>query len=236
MANYFDKFPLIGYNIDRSKFNVNEYTAATNILVRLRVVREKLNAVFHYYEYTIKSFDRPDTVAENIYGDPELHWLVLLSNDMIDPLYDWPLEYEQFDNYLANKYRQTPSQSNADALAYTKTTIDHYEKISKIVNMNTGVETVKTMRITAEEYSKLVAESMPITPVSPQTITVGSDVMQVYDWVTNVKIYDYEDQKNEAKRQIRLIKPAYITQIKFEFDNIMRSANPSYRSTLRRLL
>lgn len=233
MASYFDKFPLVAYNIDRTKFGVSEYTAATNIMVRLRVIRESLNAAFHYYEYTIKSFERPDIVAENVYGNPELHWLVLLTNDIIDPLYGWPLEYDQFENYMANKYRQTPSQSDADAIAYAKTNIHHYEKILKITNTRTNETTEKKMIITQTEYNDL---SLPLTEPAPQVITVGSDIMYVYEWKTSVTLFDWEDQQNEKKRNIKLIKPAYIQKIMFEFDTIMKAANPSVRSYLRRLV
>ena len=232
MANYFDKFPLVSYNIDRTKFGVNEYTAATNIMVRLRVVREKLNAVFHYYEYTIKAFERPDIIAENVYGNSELHWLVLLTNDIIDPLYGWPLDYDQFENYLANKYRQSSSQSNADAIAYAKTNIHHYEKILKITNTRTNETTEKRMIITETEYNDL---SLPLTEPAPQVITVGSDIMYIYEWKTSQTYYDWEDAANEKKRNIKLIKPAYIQQIMYEFDTLMKAANPSLKTYSRRL-
>ena len=46
----------------------------------------------------------PSCLAFKIYGDSELHWIILLTNNITDRYYQWPLNSNDFENYLNNKY------------------------------------------------------------------------------------------------------------------------------------
>lgn len=138
MAQYFDLFPKIPYSIGRDDQVASFYDVATNIFVRVRVIVEKLDQIFHYYEYTIKDGETPEILAEKYYGDPEAHWLVLITNNKTDPQFDWPLMGDNFNNYVANKY---------GSVAIAQTTIHHFEKVYKTVDSYTGTETYKRVNI-----------------------------------------------------------------------------------------
>lgn len=146
MATYFDKFPLIRYSIGRDDSKIKTYDLATNILVRVRVLVDQLDKVFHYYEYTIKDGERPEILADKIYGDPEAHWLILLTNNRTDPFYDWPLAYDEFNKYIISKY---------GSIENAQTTYHHHNKIFKTVNANTFEESVKTIEIASNPVSNL---------------------------------------------------------------------------------
>jgi len=60
-------------------------------------IREK-SAIF--YNYDIQDGDRPDVIAHKYYGDSKYDWVVLLTNKMLDPNYDWPLGYENFRKFI----------------------------------------------------------------------------------------------------------------------------------------
>lgn len=118
MANFFENFPKIQYDI-QGKRRTN-YDITTNIFFRIQFIRSILANISAYYEYLIKDDDTPEILAEKIYNDPEAHWIILLANDIVDPQYDWPLNTNDFKKYIINKYG---SVENA------KTTYHHYEKV-----------------------------------------------------------------------------------------------------------
>lgn len=117
---YFESFPTVEYT------NVlnGDKRIVTNILKRIsaREAVKKNLAVFR--KYTVKSSDSPESLAYDLYGDTELHWVILLTNDIYDRYHQWPMNVNQFQSYLGNKY------SNPDAT-------HHYE-----INQTSGDTTV----------------------------------------------------------------------------------------------
>lgn len=75
-----------------------------NIILKSRIIRDIINNVQVYHPLVIIDGERPDTIAYDYYGNSELYWLVLMSNDIIDPYYDWPLTYAEFNSYIVKKY------------------------------------------------------------------------------------------------------------------------------------
>ena len=120
MANFFDKFPKVAYNISGEKYSPN-YQAATNIMFRFGFLHDVVSNASAYEYYTIRDGDTPESVANKYYGVVEAHWFVLLANQIYDPQYDWPLSSVNFDKYIVKKY-------GSIANAYTQ--MHHYEKIT----------------------------------------------------------------------------------------------------------
>lgn len=150
MAKYFDLFPKVSYDIDGKQ--LTKYKSVTNVFFRLRVIRDVLSNSSTYYEHLISDGDTPEILADKVYGDPEAHWIILMTNDIIDAQYEWPLTYNQFHKYIAKKYK---SQAEADeghsltdneVIAWTQNTTNansyhHYEKVIKRENASAGVVT-----------------------------------------------------------------------------------------------
>ena len=128
MAKFFDLFPRIGYDIARSKYS--NYEQVTNIFLRFGFLREVIENISSYYEYTITDSDKPEILAEKVYGDPEAHWIILYANNMTDPQYDWPLNERDFNKFITAKY---------GSVANAKTTIHHYEKVITRTEDLTGI-------------------------------------------------------------------------------------------------
>jgi hypothetical protein len=241
MAQYFDQFPVTPYNISKGFNGVNVYDFPVNILVRLGIVANSLDQYFHYYEYVVKDGDTPEILAEKYYDDAEAHWLILLTNNIVDPQYDWVLSNDAFNKYVANKYRyaaatdlvvSTSEITDGQVIAWTQSlstsnNIHHYEKIQKTVDLDTGIETLKIYEISASEYANTAASLG--SPLS-YTIQQTGSVVDVYDYYRNaVRFYDWEVEQNEKKRQIKLIKKEYYDTIKDEFRQLMKSAKVSNR-------
>ena len=94
--NYFDKFNVI---LD------NNGLLLTNLLERLSIPAKILDQTVLFLDYYIQDDDTsPEIVADKLYDDISLHWLILLSNSMNDPFFDWPLTTSKFELWVADKY------------------------------------------------------------------------------------------------------------------------------------
>ncbi len=89
---YFAKFPIILYDIAGNKVQ----KVVTDIVHRAKIRDIVINNTAVYYPYTVTDSDTPEIIAAKYYGFSGYHWLVLMANDIIDPYYDWPLDYDNF--------------------------------------------------------------------------------------------------------------------------------------------
>ena len=118
---YFANFPIIPYD---SVGNGN-YKLVTNLLRRVAVRSKVKSNVLFYDTYDVKRGETPEMLADKLYDDPELHWIILLVNDITDRYHEWPLTEAQFLQFVNDKY------SNPDAT-------HHYE-----ISQSSGVTTKK---------------------------------------------------------------------------------------------
>ena len=122
---YFDSFPKILYD---SKGD-GEVKIVTNLLKRVAVrTKIKTNALI-LDTYNVKNGETPESIADKLYDDPELHWVVLMINDITDRYHQWPMYEQQFNTYVTEKYDNPDGvhhyevpQSSGD----TSTTIEVY--------------------------------------------------------------------------------------------------------------
>ena len=97
---YFSKFPKINYDIRGD----GQLVTMTNITKRLRV-RDAIKKNFVGFDfYDVKEGETPEYIANEVYGDTGFHWLILLSNDILDVYTDWPMSSAQFERYVYSKY------------------------------------------------------------------------------------------------------------------------------------
>lgn len=249
MARFFDKFPVVPYKLSGKKYS--GFDIVTNIFFRTSMIRDVLSNASSYVKYVIKDGDTPEILAAKAYNDPEAHWIILYANELVDPLFEWPKTTNQFEKYMADKYRpQAEAYYNRtvedyEVLAWTQSkaipeTIHHYEKVIKRENLS--AQTVDIQRFVINK-SKLSGNHVEIgapfdyyddislaaeqdvtpysTPVAGQTIieTIYKDLKS---------IYEYEEELNESRRNIRIIKNNYYTQIMQEFSALTRTDVPAF--------
>jgi len=107
---YFQNFPTIPYD----SVGDGELKGVTNLLRRVGI-RAKVKANTMLYDtYDVRNGETPESIAFKLYDDAELHWVILLVNDITDRFHDWPLTEAQFLQFIKDKY------TNVDA-------IHHYE-------------------------------------------------------------------------------------------------------------
>lgn len=102
---YFSKFPVVRYPVKSG--NTFRFVLARNILRRVALSDSLKGVDSAFIEYSIKDGERPEHIADKLYGDPQYHWLVLLTNEVIDPYHGWYKSDEVFTDYIQKKYRGT---------------------------------------------------------------------------------------------------------------------------------
>ena len=98
---YFDKnFPVIPYD----SVGQGTFKDVTNLLRRVALNTKVKTNTLLYDTYDVKEGETPESIAHKLYGNAELHWVVLIVNDITDRYHQWPMTYAQFLQYVNDKY------------------------------------------------------------------------------------------------------------------------------------
>ena len=157
---------------------------AINILARAKLRNVVMDDVVQYFPYSIPEAERPDITSFNVYGDVKYTWLIFLVNDIHDPIYDWPMATRDLVNYIKHKYGTITAAKNG---------IHHYEQI-----VRTRVEATGT------------TDAIPVAKIEVDLTTYNALAEEDRDIVY---CYNWELDRNEAKRDIKLIDAMYIGDI-----------------------
>ena len=120
---YFANIPNIIYDSE----NNDNFKVVTNLLRRVKIrANVKENSVL-LDTYDVKNGETPEIIAHKLYGDPELHWVILMINDITDRYHQWPMNTSQFLAYINDKY------DNVDG-------VHHYEIAQSSGDTDTKIE------------------------------------------------------------------------------------------------
>jgi hypothetical protein len=114
--SYFDKFPLMAYDMKGNQ----KYKLLPNILRRVKLRSGIRSGAFLFDNYDVKDGERPEDIAFKHFGDAEYHWVILMTNNVTDRYYQWPLSQPQFAEHLTDKY----GAGNEDATHHFEKTTD----------------------------------------------------------------------------------------------------------------
>ena len=98
--SYFSRFPMMAYDMA----NNSQYKLLPNILRRVKLRSGIRSGLFLFDNYDVKNGEKPEDIAYKYYGDAELHWVILMTNNITDRYYQWPLTQPQFAEHLTDKY------------------------------------------------------------------------------------------------------------------------------------
>lgn len=113
---YFSYFPRGTYDL---KGNGIE-TLVTNLMKRVKIRSKVLDAASLYDLYDVPEGETPEITARKHFGSQYYHWVILMTNNITDRYYGWPLSTFEFETYVTEKY--------ADPFA-----VHHYE-----INQSSG--------------------------------------------------------------------------------------------------
>jgi hypothetical protein len=182
--SYFRELPNLEYQSFLSNSKgSDEYLLVKNIFRRVKL-RDDLQNVFTIFnKYQIQEGARPDTVAEELYGSSQYDWVVLIGAGIINVRNEWPLSDRDIYRYSEQLYG---NDLNA---------VHHYE--TKEIKDSRGRLILPAGKIVDSTFT------IPDPNISIQTLNP----------VVGISNYEYEVRKNNKKRDIYVLKPAYLQQV-----------------------
>ncbi len=196
---YFRNLPDFEYvNRTSDATNISDYTTVKNLFKKGKLREDIFQDTTFFEKYQIKGDDRPDNVANELYADPTLDWVILLSNNIVNVQSEWPMTQVGFDAYLLDKYGDYDTLYNG---------IHHYES-NEVKNSQGIVIFPKGVRVSAAQsvsyYDYFSDEQFTIDNIS-----------------TPVTNYDYEEKLNNDKRNIFILKGRYLNVIFDDLEEMM---------------
>lgn len=102
--NYFTKFPQIFYSFpDKTGYETFQ-RIVTDITQNVRARKEIFEDILLYDEYDIEDNDTPEIIAEKLYGNMNLHWVIMIANQRYDYIRDFPLSQSELEEFIRTKY------------------------------------------------------------------------------------------------------------------------------------
>ena len=171
---YFANFPLIVYD----SVGNGDFKIVTNLLKRVALRTKVRTNTLLYDTYDVKEGETPEMIADKLYDNPELHWVILYINNITDRYHQWPMNFGQFNAFIDDKY----TDINA---------VHHYE-----IAQTSGDTSIK--------------------------IDIGTDTTGYSEAdLTTITNYEFEVERQDTLRKIRLLDGAYINQFVQEFETLM---------------
>tara|TARA_A100001388_G_scaffold27822_1_gene17953 strand:- start:93 stop:791 length:699 start_codon:yes stop_codon:yes gene_type:complete len=207
---YFQELPNIAHtSLLPVRNKIEDRIIVKNLFKRSKLRTDVDQAITAFNYYYVEDQQRPDILAQELYGDSELDWVILISNNITNVRNQWPLNHNDLQAYMLEKYG---SEQNILGIHHTETVkiVDEYNRV--ILNGGLEVDVDFTFTFTGSVTSstgslirvQLTGNSNTINPVAS---------------ITN---YDYEVKVNEGKRKIRTLKPEYIGAFLSEHEQIMK--------------
>jgi hypothetical protein len=224
---YFKSFPYTYYSLD----DASTVQVVTNITNRVTLSDEVKTNLGLFDEYDVKDGETPELVANKFYSNSELHWLILHYNEIIDPRFDWPLDTNNLNRQVAAKYTDvnathhfedaSGNYTNGNAYILSSNAFTNFSVNDAIINntnSGTGYITVKNsssnVRITITEGGFKTGDQILKSANTSISANITSTVILSGTPITN---FTYEDELNESKRKIKILKSSYIDAIVNDF-------------------
>ena len=200
-------------NRTREGRSEGDYSLVKNLFKRAKLREDIYQDLAFFTKYDVSGDDRPDNVADLIYGDTTLDWVVLLSNNIVNVQSEWPLSQGDFNRYITDKY-------DSEEILYSG--IHHYE--SREVKPSDGTIIIPSgARVSIGQSVSFYDE------LSDQQV-IRTDVAMP---ITN---FMHEDRLNNEKRSIFLLKPMYLNILFDDIEEIMANKKGSTQFVSRTLV
>ena len=172
---YFESFPTIFYDANGD----GTFKDVKNLLRRVGLRTLVKSNVLLFDTYEVKEGETPEMIAHKLYGDSNLHWIILMINEVTDRYHQWPMTVPQFLDFINDKY------DNPDG-------IHHYET----------TQTSGDTKVKIEIFNEVDGDA--------------------YTGLTPITNREYEEDRQDKLRSIRLIDPKFIGQFVAEFQILMK--------------
>ena len=196
-------------NRTREGRSEGDYSLVKNLFKRAKLREDIYQDLTFFTKYDVLGDDRPDNVADLIYGDPTLDWVVLISNNITNVRDEWPLEHNDFNSYLLDKYLTEQNISS----------IHHHETI-KIIDEEQKIVLNESLQVDSN-FSFSFVGSVVSSSGSLIEVDLGGTSVSKINPVRGITNYQYEAKLNDEKRRIKVLKPEFITAFITDHREIM---------------
>ena len=201
MSNYFNRLPNLEYpSLLKTRRTNRDTIRVKNLFRRVKIREDLFSNLTEFDKFQVHGDDRPDTVAEELYGNPNLDWVILMSNNIIDIKNEWPMTQYDLNMYLDDKY--TPEQL---------IDIHHYETLE--FRDGKGRLIVPDGQIVDEDWSLEYFDGLQIR--NTDSVIDGRPLR-------SVSFLEYEINKNDEKRNINVLRSDMLTLFMKDFERIMK--------------
>ena len=201
MSNYFNRLPNLEYpSLLKTRRTNSDTIRVKNLFRRVKIREDLFSNLTEFDKYQIHGDDRPDTVAEEIYGNPNLDWVILMSNNIIDLKNEWPMTQYDLNMHLDDKY--TPEQLGD---------IHHYETLQ--LKDGKGRLVVPAGKVVDEDWSLEYFDGLQIRNTDS---TIAGRPLR------SVSFLEYEINKNDKKRNINVLRRDVLSMFMKDFERIMK--------------
>tara|TARA_B100002019_G_C21246903_1_gene588866 strand:- start:22 stop:777 length:756 start_codon:yes stop_codon:yes gene_type:complete len=212
--SYFRYFPNIDYvsrALERS--SNDEFITVKNIFKRARLREDVASVATSYEYYTVPGDFRPDQVADRYYDDPNLDWVILITNNIQNIHQDWPMDDRTFRNYLLDKYG---SEEAIEQIHHYETSSFQDGYVRTVIPDGLVVDSDFNTSILDQRLKQEVKYNANIDLTTEGTVDVNGTVTNANGEVirgkgiTPITNYKYEFDINEMKKNIIILKPEYL--------------------------
>jgi hypothetical protein len=203
---YFRELPDLDYQSFLSDSISSQSYLRVKNLFRRNKLRDDLKGIFTIFnKYEIAQGARPDTVAEEYYGDAELDWVVLMTAGIIHVRNEWPLSNHDLYRYAENLYGTSLND------------VHHYETIE--VKDSDGKLILPAGKVIDGDFKIYYYDNNQY--YTNDASILGQNVTRISNPVVAIENYEYEVRKNNEKSSIYLLKPQYLQQFLNDMRQIM---------------
>ena len=189
---YFRELPNLRYpSFLPEKTSSLDYIEVKNIFRRVKLRDDLHNSFTVFDKYEIQEGARPDTVAEELYGNPEFDWIVLTVAGILNVRNQWPLNNRDLYNYCLDKYGESLNSNR-------------FFETTEVKDSNDRLILPK---------SKVVDSNFTIPKPGEPTATINP--------VVGISNFEYETRLNDEKRNIFILKEGYLQQFLNDIREIM---------------
>ena len=208
---YFEELPNIAHtSLLPVRNKIEDRIIVKNLFKKSKLRTDVDQAITAFNYYYIEDNQRPDVLAQELYGDPELDWVILTTNNITNVRDQWPLSHNDLHSYMLDRYG---SETNVLGIHHSETVkiVDEYNRVI----LNGGLEIDSNFTFT---FVGTVTSSTG----SLIRVNFGGSNSNTINPVTSITNYDYEVKQNEVKRKIRILKKEYVGAFLSEHRQIMK--------------
>ena len=209
MPKYFNVFPKLFYSYGNTSAEV-----VTNLTAKFKFDDALLDNSVAFYEYEVSDGETPELIAGKIYGDTEKHWVILMTNNIVNPQIDWLMDTKTLASYIDAKYESSANIANNETgLSWDQQNIHSYYKIETKTNDLTKKKLVTKIQIDQNTYANVTTSTTNYRVSSGQYFTLKTEKEAL-------SYYDYEVNENEKKRSIKLLKREVVNLLDVELRRV----------------